>query len=269
MLKDAIYGFAIADALGVPFEFKERGSFQCVDMEEYGTWSQPKGTWSDDTSLTLATAASIKETKRIDTIDMLEKFRRWYKENAFTAHNELFDIGNTTREAIIKGQGKDDKYSNGNGSLMRILPLAFIDCSDEEIEKVSALTHAHSISKQACVIYVKIARELIKGRNIKEVLEQLEYEKPFNRLKHIDKLDESEIRSSGYVVDSLEAAIWCVVKSTSYKDCVLKAVNLGNDTDTIAAIAGGLAGIIYGYEAIPVSWINALANKELINKCLF
>lgn len=269
MLKSAIYGFAIGDALGVPYEFRQRNTYVCNGMIGYGTWEQPKGTWSDDTSMTLATCESIKAKNKIDLNDIFNNFKLWVYKGMFTAHNELFDIGNTTREAILKGSGIDDINSNGNGSLMRILPLAFIECTDEDIENVSALTHAHEISKEACVIYVHIARELIKGRNIKDILKEVKCSDIYARVPYIYDLDENDIKSSGYVVDTLEASLWCVATTTSYNGCVLKAVNLGGDTDTVTAIAGGLAGIIYGYDNIPKEWVDNLANKELIEKCLF
>jgi ADP-ribosyl-[dinitrogen reductase] hydrolase len=267
-LKDAIYGFAVADALGVPYEFKPRGSFHCSDMVGHGTWKQPAGTWSDDTSMTLATCASLKEQHKINTKDIMEKFKEWLYLSKFTAHDEVFDIGETTRYAITHDKGLTDITSNGNGSLMRILPLAFIDCTEDEIKEVSSLTHGHELSTTACVIYVTIAKKLLQGYDLRAILLNLKYYgKPFDRLHFI--YEHEEIKSSGYVVDTLEAALWCLTTTNSYKDCVLKAVNLGDDTDTTAAVAGGLAGIKYGMKNIPGEWIKTLANKRLIEKCLF
>lgn len=270
-LRDAIYGLAVGDALGVPYEFKKRGTFKCTDMVGYGTHNQPAGTWSDDTSLTLATCCSIKQDRRMWLGGMMNRFRNWYYDEEFTAHGEVFDVGRTTAMAIHRGYGFNDIRSNGNGSLMRIIPLAFVkDITSEEVAKVSSLTHAHSISTAACLLYVTIATGLIYEQNIKDMLKKLKTApEPYNRLHNIYELPEEEIRSTGYVVDTLEAALWCVATTDNYKDCVLKAVNLGEDTDTVAAVAGGLAGIIYGYDAIPKEWIDALANKELIERCLF
>lgn len=268
-LRDAIYGLAVADAIGVPYEFKERGTFKCTDMTGYGTWNQPKGTWSDDTSMTLATCKSIKDKQKIDTEDMMKKFKSWYFEAEFTPHNEVFDIGGTTQYAISTGYGVNDINANGNGSLMRILPLAFTDCTKEEIIKVSSLTHAHEWSTMACVIYVEIARKLIQGEKINEILQNLDANEPYNRLANIHELKEESINSSGFVVDTLEACLWCVATTNNYTDCVLKAVNLGSDTDTVAAVAGGLAGIIYGFNNIPKKWIEELVCKEFIEGCLF
>lgn len=277
-LKDAVYGFAVGDALGVPFEFKKRGSFHGTDMVGYGTWNQKSGTWSDDTSMLLATCDSLKEHNGIIHVDdMMGKFVQWYSEADYTAHCERFDIGNTTAAAIEQYRlgksplkcGQTNIFSNGNGSLMRILPLAFIPCKVNDIRDVSSLTHAHYLSIEACIIYVNIAKQLIQGESIQSILSSWTWKEPYERMGKLAQLSESDIKSSGYVVDTLEVALWCVCTTKNYRDCVLKAVNLGEDTDAIAAIAGGLAGIIYGYEQIPSNWVEKLANKELIDECLF
>lgn len=254
-LRSAIYGFAIGDALGVPYEFKERHTYNCTDMIGHGTWNQESGTWSDDTSLTLATAKSIKDKKTIDLIDIRKNFESWLHNDEFTANGTVFDVGGTTREAIEFGHGMDGFHDNGNGSLMRILTLAFTDASDEDIANVSAITHAHEISKNACIEYIHIARKLIKGE--KYIDDSIKY------------IDESEIKSGGFVLDTLKASLWCILNTDNYKDAVLKAVNLGSDTDTTAAVTGGLAGIIYGIDNIPKEWVDKLKNKELIEGCLF
>ena len=254
-LRSAIYGFAIGDALGVPYEFKERNTFICTDMIGHGTWNQEDGTWSDDTSLTLATAKSIKDKGCIDLKDIRKNFEAWLYNDEFTANGTVFDVGGTTREAIELEHGMDGFHDNGNGSLMRILPLAFTTASDEDIANVSAITHAHEISKKACIEYIHIARKLIKGEKYHDEL--------------IKNIDESEIKSGGFVLDTLVASLWCILNTCNYKDAVLKAVNLGSDTDTTAAVTGGLAGIIYGFDAIPKEWIDKLKNKELIEECLF
>lgn len=273
-LRDAIYGLAVGDALGVPFEFMKRGTFECTGMVGNGTHNQPAGTWSDDTSMTLATCWSIKRKDGIVLQDIRWQFEEWLTRSHFTAHGEVFDVGGTTSQAIYQGHGMNDVNSNGNGSLMRIIPLAFVKgITEKDIEDVSSITHGHLISREACKLYVFIARFLAKGHDLVEILTLSDLlqkaEKPFDRLKYIHTLPEKEIKSTGYVVDTLEAALWCVATTDNYKDCVLKAVNLGSDTDTVAAVAGGLAGIIYGYDAIPKEWIQELANKKLIESCLF
>lgn len=264
-LKAAIYGFAIGDAVGVPYEFEKRNTFCCKDMRGGGTWRQPAGTWSDDTSLTLATCDSIRKRHKISYEDLMNKFSGWLLCARYTARNEVFDCGYTTRIAIenymrgypIERCGCDEFYNNGNGALMRILPLAFIDCTSDEVRNVSALTHAHDISIKTCIEYVNLTRKLIEDRNTKMMLE--------DAYKHIPA---DYIKSTGFVIDTFEAAKWALANSTSYKDCILKAVNLGGDTDTIAAIAGGWAGIVYGYKNIPLKWRMRLKNKKLINSCI-
>lgn len=256
-LKDAIYGFAIGDALGVPYEFKERGTFNCQTMIGHGTWNQKAGTFSDDTSLTLATCASIKKYGVIKYQDIMKRFTRWYIDGEYAIDRVVFDIGNTTMSAIHKFDGINpfcgdtDAWSNGNGSLMRVLPLAFVNnITDDEIANVSRLTHAHELSIDICIKYVRLAQDIINGNVV-----ELSYEEP--------------IKSTGFVKDTFNSVIYAFSTTSSYKECVLKAVNLGGDTDTITAIAGGLAGIKYGYDSIPSEWIKTLRGKDIIDSCLF
>lgn len=275
-LHDAILGLAIGDALGVPFEFEERGTFNCTDMTGYGTHNQPGGTWSDDTSMVLATLDSLKSNNyRILPTDMFERFNHWLLYGDYTAFGEVFDAGISTCKALQTGKPQTGEYDNGNGSLMRILPLAFIPCTDDEIRAVSAITHGHRISTDACVIYVHVAKRLLNGESINDIIPSLFYEKPFNRLHIINKLNSSEIKSSGFVVDTLEAALWAVSHSSEengkekgFRSDLLAAVNLGKDTDTVGAVAGGLAGIIYGLDEVK-EWVDALQNREELERYLW
>ena len=280
-LYHAIFGLAIGDALGVPFEFKSRGEFNCEGVSGYGSHCQPEGTWSDDTSMTLATLKSLKDNNGSVNIDDIRKnFLLWLNNHEFTANGELFDIGNATRKALVSSKPCMGEYENGNGSLMRILPLAFVDCYDDEIRAVSAITHGHWISQEACVIYVHVAKRLLAGEKIEDIIPTLKYDKPFDRLYRIHELDASEIKSSGYVVDTLEAALWAVghivwnedhtaYNCKDYGSDVLDAINLGDDTDTVGAVTGGLAGIIYGLGYYGEEWLRKLRNKELILSCLW
>ena len=154
------------------------------------------------------------------------------------------------------GKGGSGERDNGNGSLMRIAPLAFVDATDDEICEVSAITHAHRTSTDACVIFVELMRSVMNGTLPSWVLQ-------------LKDVPEQEIRSGGFVRDTLKAAAWCFVNTGSYEDCVLTAVNLGDDTDTTAAVAGAVAGTAYGIEAIPLEWVDILRGKELIERCLF
>ncbi|HAO27107.1 MAG TPA: hypothetical protein DCQ68_04270 [Chryseobacterium indologenes] len=298
-VKGGIMGVCIGDALGVPVEFKSREylkKFPVTTMQEFGSHHQPKGTWSDDSSMTLCLAEEL--TKGYDLEKIGQSFVQWVKFGHWTAHGRLFDIGNTTREAIgrlIRGEsaefsGNVFEEDNGNGSLMRILPLAFYLKDEEDLEKlhktvkeVSTITHGHFRSVFACFEYVLFAMQLMKGKSKAEAYKYmqdiaLEYAEKqhfsineVERFQRVLKYDistysEAEIKSGGYVLHSLEASLWCFLNSESYSEAVLKAVNLGEDTDTTGAVTGGLAGIFYGFENIPQEWISELARKDDIEK---
>jgi ADP-ribosyl-[dinitrogen reductase] hydrolase len=300
IVKDGFFGVAIGDALGVPAEFKSREYLKLnpiADMISYGTHDQPAGTWSDDSSMTFCTAESLCNGYNPEDIAM--NFVKWYSENLWTPHGEVFDIGLKTQEAIFRFNQQlkhnikltpipnesADEWDNGNGSLMRILPLAYylFDKSLEEkfkiINEVSSLTHAHIRSVIACFIYVEYAMNLIRLKDKIQAYNETQkiaghflYDgsinsaelKLFERIlkSDISKLKENEISSSGYVLHSLEASLWCLLTKSNFKETLLASVNLGDDSDTTGAITGGLAGILYGYENIPEKWISKLARKD-------
>jgi len=299
---NSIMGSCIADALGVPVEFVNRERLRenpVIDMRSYGTYNQKAGTWSDDTSMTLCLVDSL--SKGLDYNDIMTNFMKWINTGDYTPYVEVFDVGNATRKALMRfADGIDpldcgglSDNDNGNGSLMRILPILFylqsiygteLTENDEAmniIHNVSALTHAHKRSLIACGIYISIASKLIGDMQLSIAVESgiysaLEYYKKhdefvdelhhYKRLsnKTFSKTPVKDIKSSGYVVDTLEAAIWCLLNTKDYKECVLLAVNLGEDTDTVAAVAGGLAGLYYGYESIPKEWISIIAKHDYI-----
>lgn len=291
-LLGGIFGFCVGDALGVPVEFssrEERLKDPVKEIRAYGTYHQYFGTWSDDSTMTFCLMESLKDGYSLE--DIADKFCKFYDQAYWTPHHKVFDIGNTTVNAIKKMKqnispincGGKDEEDNGNGSLMRVLPLAFflkekpIEERVKMIEDISSLTHAHKRSKLACIIYIELAINLIKGQTKREAYKRIqeiivcnckdEYEEEFENFDRIlnndlSLLKEDEIKSSGYVVDSLEAAIWSFLSSNSYAETILKAINLGGDTDTIAAIAGGLAGIFYGINSIPDKWVQCLARKN-------
>lgn len=299
-----IFGLIVGDALGVPHEFKPRNVFDenpVIDMVGYGTYNQPAGTWSDDSSMILATLDSLANGLNYE--DIMDNFVKWLENAEYTPFNEVFDVGNGTRLAIgkyLSGEeallsGGFDSRSNGNGSLMRILPISYYlffkfeqkrISEDEEmaiIHNLSSLTHRHKRSQMACGIYVKIAIELLKEESSLKIAIQkgilsskIYYSSKIefsHQLKYFDRifsgelanLKKDEINSSGYVVDTIEATIWILLNTKSYKDAVLLGVNLGEDTDTTAAVVGGLAGIYYGYDSIPNEWLNKLCKKEFIH----
>lgn len=268
-VRSIVYGAAVGDALGVPYEFKERDTFECTGMVGQGSHHAPRGTFSDDTSLLLANCDSIRACRRIDVADMRRRFERWYYRGAYTADGRVFGVGRTTITALESGHGCTDDRSNGNGSLMRIAPLALTNATDDEIREASAVTHAHPLSCDACVMYVHILRDLLNDRFAWHIETYLPQNKRFAFMHDIAELDRGDIRSSGYVLDTLSASLWCLHNTESYKDCVVEAVNLGSDTDTTACVAGALAGAKYGYDSIPAEWIEQLRGKEVIERCLF
>ena len=258
-LRDIVWGAAVGDALGVPFEFKARDSFACTDMTGFGTHNRPAGTWSDDTSMMLALCDSIRELGRIDTRDIREKFRSWLDDGAYTPDGVTFDWGNTTLRALESGQGLAGEWDNGNGSLMRTAPLAAWPAADDEIRAVSAITHAHARSMDACVDFVRwVRRALADPAKTKEELAEI-----------YGGMPRDSISSTGYVLHTYDAALWCVATTQTYRDCVLAAVNLGSDTDTTACVAGALAGAMYGMDAIPAEWLAAMRGRDVLEACLF
>ena len=293
-IKSALFGVAVGDALGVPVEFKSRQEISrnpVTDMTGYGSYDLPPGTWSDDSSLTFCLAEAL--TQGFDVKLIGQYFVSWHREAFWTAQGEVFDIGNATRAAIDRlangtpsaMAGLSDEASNGNGSLMRILPLMFYLSGKPLTERfeltrqVSSITHAHIRSVIACFYYLEFARQILEGKAKFEIYRDLQRVVSehlsallidpaevvvFDRLLKYDihRLTGSEIRSSGYVIDTLEAAVWCLLTTDSYPEAVLRAVNLGQDTDTTAAVTGGLAGLLYGYDAIPASWLTQILRKE-------
>ena len=302
--KNILLGTAIGDALGVPVEFEHRQELEknpVVGMREYGTHNQPKGTWSDDSSLALCLAESLCNGYNLN--DIADKFIRWYYDGYCTPYGRVFDVGVTTARAISYLQsgckpelaGMDRERDNGNGSLMRILPLVpyIINMEEEDrfriIGEVSSLTHRHPRSILACIALCEFAIQYINLQSIEKAYQTMqqtmlqllkkemfiEEDIPFKRFvglsyEEFKTIALKDIHSTEYVIDTLEASLWCIFNTTSYKDAVLKAVNLGDDANTVGAITGGLAGIIYGYDTIPPEWLEVLAKKddiiELANK---
>ena len=254
-------------------------------MIGHGTYDKPKGTWSDDTSLTLATMQSIVNSKAIDLEDIMNEFLLYVNDSKYCQY-EMFDCGGTTFDSILRfesgcpisecgGRGERD---NGNGSLMRILPLAFIPgITYEEIESVSALTHAHPISRIACALYIEIAKSMLENdleisehiaKSCEKIQKHYEGSGYLKEFRAIFENDYDVYEARIYVITTLEAALYCLLETSNFKDAVLKAVNLGRDTDTVGAVCGGLAGIYYGYDDIPQEWISEIPQMDFVfNLC--
>jgi ADP-ribosylglycohydrolase len=254
--------------------------------------------------MTLCLLESLARLGRIDYTDIMSNFVSWMNEAKFTPTGVMFDIGRGTMQALMKFThgtepllcGGGGPYDNGNGSLMRIAPMALYlyeqkgtNLSWEDlsvVHDISKLTHAHARSLMACGIYVLVAVQLLDGSNVPDAIktglgmaqrlygqhdefaeEMSVYERLWD-VQAFEQLPKDTIKSSGYVVDTLEAVLWCLLNTQDYQSCVLTAVNLGEDTDTVGAIAGGLAGLAYGMDSIPAEWQSALLRRDYIaNLC--
>lgn len=287
---DGVMGVVVGDALGSPVQFHRRGEVTVRKMERCDTFDTPPGTWTDDTSLTLASVESIKRRGKIDLEDMANNFVEWLFHGEFTPFGQAFDVGGacmTSIDTYAKDRntetcGQRDEGSNGNGSLMRILPTCLAADSVEIVEKSSALTHAHRRSQVGCGLYYFMVGEILNGDgNLRQRLNNgltkgYENYKAEEEFKHYSRLYNdgffdlpmNEIKSSGYVVHTLEAAVWCLGNTRTIKDALLMAANLGDDADTVAALCGGLAGLYYGYDAIPEEWLKEIKRREWIEELL-
>lgn len=297
---DAVMGLCVGDALGVPVEFRTREDLlrkPVKGMLSGGVHGQPAGTWSDDSSLVFCLMDSLLTGYDIEDIGL--KFQMWLFGNLWTPHGEVFDAGITTRRAIEKlkagmsamHSGPDDESNNGNGSLMRVLPLIFFLKKQTEEEKfriteeVSGITHGHVRAKIACAFYVQSGINILAGMDLRtafteagKLVDSFYENRGFRtEVKYFRNVLSSaaagerinSLKSDGYVVHTLEAAVWCILNSSSYPETVLSAVNLGYDTDTTAAVAGGLAGLYYGIEDIPDEWIDAIARRgDVVDLCV-
>lgn len=287
--------------MGVPYEFSERKKYivdKNGGIASHRGHDQEPGVWSDDTSLSLCMLDSL--ALGLDYGDMMDKFLLWLEHGEYSANGEVFDVGRTTKAALKRYKkgiepcecGGIELWDNGNGALMRMFPIALYlhnqekyccKSINEDINEIvcnaASLTHAHPINLIACNIYVEITRYILGNESLRNAIRKgivnvfgfyqekkkyLQYFKVYTRLIQIDNFDKillENIKSSGYVVDTLEAAIWCLLTTSNYRDCILRAISLGDDTDTIASIAGGIAGVYYGLESIPVEWMEILVNK--------
>lgn len=302
--KEGIFGVVVGDALGCPVQFESRDEVMAhpvTGMRGNGTFDLPAGSWTDDSSLTLALLDSIGDTGKLDLRHIMGNFVAWLDHGEYTPYGYAYDIGTGTMKAIWAYKREGDPFlcggksetNNGNGSLMRIMP-ACLYCYAKKMNDVDALfaihavgslTHAHIRANIACGLYYfmihsvlneegSLTERLQKGLDrgfalYEEILEdtkELAYYDRLGDLKQFAETPEEDIRGSGYVVDTLETVVWALITTGSFEEALLKVVNLGLDTDTTGAITGGIAALFYGYEAIPAAWIERIKRKEWIEE---
>jgi len=288
--RGSLLGLATAHALGTTLEFQAPGSFTPInDMLGGGPFNLAPGQWTDDTSMALCLAESLIEQQGFDPVDQLQRYTRWYREGYLSSTGRCFDIGNTVRAALHLFEqrnqpycGSTDPYSAGNGSIMRLAPVPLFYAQQPElaIEKSgesSLNTHGAAAAVDACRYLGALLVGAINGASKKELLSERYSPIPgyWVRSPLTPEIDEiaagsfkhrqpPEIKGSGYVVKSLEAALWAFHHGQSFKEGCLLAVNLGDDADTTAAVYGQLAGAHYGQQGIPSDWLDKVAFYDLI-----
>ena len=281
--RGALIGLAVGDALGTTVEFRPRGSFEPVtDMIGGGPFQLKPGQWTDDTAMALCLAASLAECGGFNPGDQMKRYVRWYREGYMSATGSCFDIGNATRDALTRFErrgdpfaGSTDPHSAGNGCLMRLapVPMAYfgdIDQAGEYSAESARTTHGALECVEASRLFGRMLHRALAG-NDKVAILSGDAELPFTA-PAIAALAQSAyagkplaaISGSGYVVHSLEAALWCFQRTESYAEAVLMAVNLGDDADTTAAICGQLAGAFYGLSGIPAAWRERVSHYALL-----
>lgn len=288
--RGSLLGLAVGDAVGTTLEFELPGTFSPIeDMVGGGPFDLMPGQWTDDTSMALCLAESLISRRGFDPIHQLETYLRWYHHGHLSSTGECFDVGNTVQEALLKFEETREPYcgsihphSAGNGSIMRLapLPLFYARQPQEAIEKSadsSRTTHGAATAVDACRYLGGLLVGAVNNVSKEELLSELYcpipgyweenplaeeiYEIAAGCFKHRQP---PEIKGTGYVVKSLEAALWAFYNSNSFREGCLLAVNLGYDADTTAAVYGQLAGAFYGEDGIPESWRSQLAHRELI-----
>lgn len=283
--RGCLLGLAVGDAVGTTVEFKARGSFAPVtDMLGGGPFVLPPGAWTDDTSMALCLASSLIDVNGFDPRDQMNRYCNWFEQGYLSSTGECFDIGNTTRQALQRYRETDDPFSGsldpksaGNGSIMRLAPVPLFYFPDRSqalhysVES-SRLTHGAPECLEACRLLGDILLRALRGNAKSELLFSTNPDSlTVAALKNIARGDyrskfENDIRGTGYVVDSLEAALWCFWTTDSFGGAILKAANLGDDADTTAAVCGQVAGAFYGVSAIPAHWLEKLVMRREIEE---
>jgi ADP-ribosyl-[dinitrogen reductase] hydrolase len=288
--RGSLLGLAVGDAVGTTLEFKTPGTFKPIkDMVGGGAFHLKPGQWTDDTSMALCLAEGLIERKGFDPVDQLERYLRWYREGHLSGTGRCFDIGGTVRSALLRFEktrepycGPTDPNSAGNGSIMRLapVPLFYAKKPLEAIEKSgesSLTTHGGLTAVDACrylgALIVGAVNGVSKGDLLSDYYTPIPgYWKNNPLASEIDQVasgsfkrkDPPEIKGTGHVVKSLEAALWAFYQSDPFMEGCLLAVNLGDDADTTGAVYGQLAGAYYGEKGIPESWRLKLAHRNLI-----
>lgn len=280
-IRGALLGLAVGDAVGTTLEFSPRGSFEPIkDMVGGGPFRLEPGQWTDDTSLALCLARSLVDCRGFDATDQMEKYLRWEREGYLSSTGECFDIGITTSRALAEFAARNEPFAGpteaeagGNGSLMRLspVPICFRSDPQEAIRlagESSRTTHGAAEPVDACRLFAAMLLRALEGEDKETILRRHgagDFGAPLAAA--IAQLadgqyrakEESGIRGGGYVVEALEAALWCFDRTDSFEDAVLRAANLGDDADTTAAITGQIAGAFYAEEGIPLRWRERLA----------
>lgn len=277
----AMLGLAVGDAVGATLEFAIRDIHpRLTDMVGGGPFGLKAGCWTDDTSMALALMDSLSSNPLLDEGDLMQRFASWHEDGAYSATGRCFDIGKTTWQALVRWKqtgnpiaGSTDRHAAGNGSLMRLAPAAIRHWRDRErlldvAARQSKTTHGAPEAVDACVAYANVLADAIAGKPRSQVMQARggDYSGAIATIMAGSwrGKQREEIRASGYVAHSLEAALWCVGRTASFKEAVLLAANLAEDADTTAAIAGQLAGALYGASAIPGRWRKRLAWEDRI-----
>ncbi|WP_141058723.1 ADP-ribosylglycohydrolase family protein [Stenotrophomonas rhizophila] len=270
--RGALLGLAAGDAVGTTLEFKPRGSFEpLTDMVGGGPFDLEPGQWTDDTSMALCLAESLIRCDAFDPRDQMNRYANWYQHGYWSSTGACFDIGVATRGAIhtylVTGEplaGNTDPDSAGNGSIMRLAPVVLRFARKPELQAMAALssrtTHAAGECLDACRLLAVALERALAGCDKAEVLDLAAIEVSSQRLRDIAaggyrSAQRDQVRGTGYVVDSLEAALWCFHQHDTLAGAVLEAANLGDDADTTAAVVGQLAGAFYGAAGIPAAWL--------------
>ncbi|MGB1257975.1 MAG: ADP-ribosylglycohydrolase family protein [Thiolinea sp.] len=276
-----LVGLAVGDAVGTTLEFQPRGSFHPIhDMVGGGPFNLKPGQWTDDTSMALCLAQSLIHQKAFDPVDQMNRYCNWYQHGYMSATGECFDIGMTVRGALQRFLADGNPYagstnprSAGNGSIMRFAPVVLAYHDHEKLFQYardsSRTTHGAEEAVEACAVFASILRNALQGKDKFEVItehQETSYAAKIAAIQTGEFLMKSrhEIRGSGYVVDALEAALWCFYRTDSFREAVLRAANLGDDADTTAAICGQVAGAYYGYDGIPPEWLDKLYWRQEI-----